>query len=305
MLFFSNILNAKETNSLKLIRHNFFYENDVFEGTDQDYTSGDKFSLLFYNKKNQYFSFSLTNQMFTPKNKKIKNLITTDIPYAGWTFLEFGIHNSSKNILNSLNIKLGMVGSSSKTKELQNTVHKMIGRPKVEGWKNQIKNEPGLNITYQRKWRIIPKKILSFESNIIPFASSTIGNIHINSKAGILMRIGINPIKDFGSMPMNIASASGIPVKNISLYNKMNPFSFTLNFLLSGNMVIRNIFLDGNTFKKSYSVKKKRLIGYGSIGITLRYKHILLNIHHVMKTKTFNIERKRHNYDSFIFSYIF
>ena len=113
---------------------------------------------------------------------------------------------------------------------------------------------------------MIPKPIYGIESNFIPFLEASLGNVKIRATAGALMRFGLNPIEDFGSSSIDVGGENGIPICTNCLCPTYKPWSFTLNIALAGNVVMHDIFLDGNTFGESHSVEKEKdNHGYGSI----------------------------------------
>jgi len=98
-LFSSTTLLADESESWELNRFNVFFENDLFSTTDSQYSSGEKFSLLYHvsnpsnplydllyldNGRNDvYVSFALVNQIYTPADLTDPDPIPDDRPYAG------------------------------------------------------------------------------------------------------------------------------------------------------------------------------------------------------------------------------
>ena len=96
----------------ELCRFSFYYENDMFSTTDGQYSSGEKFNwfyhvdnrsnllydLLFidYGAYDAYANLSIVNQIYTPVDLTKTELIVDDRPYAGWSYLEYGIHKSSQ-----------------------------------------------------------------------------------------------------------------------------------------------------------------------------------------------------------------
>ena len=44
-------------------------------------------------------------------------------------------------------------GPAALGEEVQNNFHRLINGDRVNGWNNQLRNEPGLTLTYERRWR--------------------------------------------------------------------------------------------------------------------------------------------------------
>jgi len=55
-----------------------------------------------------------------------------------------------------------------------------------------------------------------------------------------------------------------------------------------GRYVVRNIFLDGNTFTSSHQIGKKPFVADMRVGLTVVLKNVELTVAHTFKTREFN-----------------
>jgi lipid A 3-O-deacylase len=69
-------------------------------------------------------------------------------------------------------------------------------------------------------------------------------------------------------------------------------FYFYLN--VEGQAVLRDIFLDGNTFRDGPHVEKYPLRGALTSGLALRFKHWSLGYGYVFGSRSFKTERRGH-----------
>lgn len=302
-------------------RFNIFFENDMFSTTDSQYSSGEKFGLLYHvlNPLNPlydllyldegivdaYVSFALVNQMYTPADLTQTTLIEDDRPYAGWTYLEYGVHKSSREDLRSLYIQVGMVGPASKTEEIQKIIHKMTDSTPPEGWDNQLKNELGINLTYVHKWRFVPEPLGSFESSFVPFVQGDLGNISIKATGGVSARFGWNIPKDFGVSTIDSGGEIGVLVLDECKNMRQNKWSFSFNINAYGSAIARDIFLDGNTFKDSHSVDKENFLAYLGFGLSARYENIVVDFIQTKSTPKFKKEDSIHTVGTVVVSWIY
>ena len=312
---------AQDSENWKLYRANFFFENDLFSTTDSQYSSGEKLGLLYhvenptnplynlfalnFGEYDAYVSFALVNQIYTPVDLTDPNLIVDDRPYAGWTYVEYGIHKSSKENLRSLYLHVGMVGPASKSEQIQKGIHEITGSNPPMGWDNQLENELGVNLKYVHKWRFVPKTIAGIESSLIPFVEGDLGNISTKLMVGAGGSFGWNIPKDFGVTTLDTGGEVGVPVLDECKYMRKKDWSFSFNLAAYGSAIAHDIFLDGNTFRDSHSVDKKNFVAYLGFGFTARYKSFVLDFTQTKSTPKFKEEDKIHTVGTVILSWLY
>ena len=317
----NDAVDNKTDNSWVLQRSNFQYENDLVFNSDSEYTSGIKLENIYsiknissswlkipfyYDEKNYHFtSLGISQQIFTPKDTTSKNVVVNDRPYAGWLYLDFGLHESTEDELYSFSLQFGVVGPGSLAEQSQKEIHRIRHLYIPQGWDNQLKNELGINLIAQHKWLLKTDTIYGIDSNFIPFAEASLGNVKTYARVGMLMRFGINPGSDFGSSSIDVGGANGIPTVPGSLFTDGKDWSFSINLALAGTAVAHDIFLDGNTFKSSHSVEKEPFVGYAAYGFSARYKRIAMEYILTDTTKEFKLQAENHKYGSILISYIF
>ena len=320
VLAFCQLLSA-ENGAWEFERINYYFENDIFSSTDSEYSDGSRFSVLMYRpegedewlripfseelERNHFISFSLTQQIFTPDELNATALIEDDRPYAGWLYVEIGLHQSSERNLDSLSLQVGVVGPASGMEQLQRYIHEQTDSEIAQGWDNQLNNEFGVQLNYQHKWRYVPATFWGIESSIVPYLGGEFGNIAIKANTGAMLRMGWNVPEDFGSSTIDEGGENGIPVRRKCLYTPQKNWSFNLTFAGGGTAVARDIFLDGNTFSESHFVDKQYLKAYGSVGLSGRYKNLNFDYIKTYHTQQFDNGNTAHSIGSIIVSYIF
>lgn len=323
IILISNNLIAEEEikNNWIFDRINVYLENDKYFGTDDGYSTGDQITALYHisnedyaffdllgykdEKTYSYATFSIANQIFTPTDFEETALIPDDRPYAGWTFIESSIHKTTQNELRSLSLKVGLLGPMSGSEQIQNEFHRVIGAEISQGWENQLGNELGINLKYTQKWRYHSKISNDFESSLVPFVSAELGNVAINATAGLMARIGWNISKDYGTSSIDLGADPGIPVYGEYKNMRLKPWSLSFNFMAASSAVARDIFLDGNTFSSSHSVDIEHLVAHYGVGLTLRYKNLVIDVMEIQTSKQFKLQKQSHGIGSLIVSYLF
>ncbi|MBN2398557.1 MAG: lipid A deacylase LpxR family protein [Deltaproteobacteria bacterium] len=321
---------ARRTSTVTL-----YMENDLFYNTDRQYTHGTKISwispdlaeyrdnplvpawshplierLPFVNRPGDQRSVSLSlgQSIYTPEEIERSDLITDDRPYAGMTYLAVGFHSKSTDRMDTLEIDVGIVGRHSYAQDMQEAVHDRIDSINPQGWEHQLRDEPVLNVFFERKWRLLRTGYSrGLGSDFIPHIGTGLGNAFTGASAGGEVRYGWNLPNDFGTYVIRPGSDSNAPMDSTD--PRFFPFfrraGVHLFFAATGTAVARNILLDGNTFRDSHSVDKEHFVAcfVGGIGIIAgRFK---ITYSHVYQTKEFKTQENDQQYGAISVSYSF
>jgi len=333
-LLFSIRVSAEEEKKAeeKSWTFSFYFENDLFADTDQNYTNGVKLTwispdltryaeseqlpewglkivrlLPFINEPGfqRNIGFSVGQNMYTPEDISLSDLIEDDRPYGGWLYLGAAFHSKNDRRLDSMEIHLGMVGPASFAEETQTFVHRLRDIQIPQGWENQIKNEPGLAVVYERKWRsMVMGSPGGMGIDVIPHLGATLGNVYTYANAGFEMRFGWNLPVDFGTSLIRPAGDTSAPAGSGDLrLSGRHEFGVHLFGALNGRAVLRDIFLDGNTFRDSHSVEKKSFVGEAVAGVSVICGRFKLSYAQVFQTKFFDIQENNHSFGSLAISF--
>lgn len=312
----------------------FYLENDLFSGTDEHYTNGVKLTWVsrdlvsfaeagklpgwilpviekfpFINEPGllHNISFSIGQNMYTPGDTSRRDLVTDDRPYAGWTYLSTGFHSKNDRRLDSLEFALGIIGPQSYAERTQRLVHKIKHVDIPNGWDNQLNNEPGLVITGERKYRFFRTGLTEeFGIDAITYLGGAMGNVLTCVSTGIEARAGWSIPYDFGTSLIRPAGGTSAPADSHDPRLSDNyPFSLYAFTSVEGRLVLRDIFLDGNTFTKSHNVEKNLFVADLTTGICLTWYRFMLSYAQVMRTREFEGQDGNHHFGSVMISYIY
>ncbi|MGH8650198.1 MAG: lipid A deacylase LpxR family protein, partial [Burkholderiales bacterium] len=251
-------------------------DNDLFAGSDQNYTSGIRIAYaapmapshplestaraLPFLGGPLRVSYSLGQQLYTPRDISASQPILTDEPYAGYLYVGIGFESEpprggAPRVLTSAQLQVGVVGPAALGEQTQQAAHKIFNSKEANGWDNQLKNEPALNLFYDRVWigwyeTRIGEAGSGYRIDLSPHVGAALGNVYTYAAGGATLRFGPN-------LPASLGPRSLRPGPPGSDYYKTAPDGHWHLFLsLEGRAVARNIFLDGNTFTDSQSVDK-------------------------------------------------
>ncbi len=285
----------------------FNFENDYFADRDRHFTNGVRFSWLsaeeeipkwlysfsellpFFDESGQKrYSLSVGQNIFTPRDITRSDLIVSDRPYAGWSYLGFGIISDKGTSYDNIQLTVGVVGPSSGSELSQKRVHEWTDSQDPKGWSHQLSDELGVILRYETKWRNIYQfSPFGLAMDFTPHLGGAIGNVYTYAATGLTARIGYDLPSDFGPpriQPSLPGSDFFVPTKQVGWY---------LFAGAEGRAIARNIFLDGNTFDDSHSVDRKGFVGDIQAGVAFTYGDLRIAYTHVVRSKEFKQQQAR------------
>jgi hypothetical protein len=299
------------------------YENDLFTPNSEDryYTSGLQLTSLkkteppawlaevskwapFYQSGHDLnlLQYNLGQKIYTPEDINATELQENDRPYAG--YLYFGIsvlsrfiHAEHYDVGNQFEITIGIVGPASYAEQTQKLVHEITGSTSPQGWDNQLNNELALGLNYSRFWRLTRPLTKNLSFGINPQVSGAFGNVYIYGAGGLMLKFG-NDVKRDLSPP---SIRPGFPGVIYFDGNKRSSWYIYLGF--EGRLVLRDIFLDGNTFTDSHSVEKELLVGDMQYGFVYMFDTIRFSFSNMVGTDEFKAQKEKTRYGAINISF--
>jgi len=310
----------------------FYFENDMFAGTDRNYTNGTKLTwispdltsyassdrlpkwflpyvkrLPFINEPGlkRNLAFAIGQNMYTPRDISRRELTVDDRPYSGWTYGAVAFHSKNSRRLDSMELQLGMVGPLSFAEQTQDLVHKLRGLQRPQGWDHQLDNEPGLEMIYERKLRLWQIASLSgLGADAIGHLGAALGNVAIYANSGLCLRLGWNIPVDFGTSLIRPAGDTNAPLDSRDTrLSSSARFGVHLFSTLDGRAVARDIFVDGNSFADSHRVAKEHFVADAAAGISLLLYNFKLSYAQALRTREFECQDKYHSFGSITMSF--
>lgn len=317
---------------------NLYFENDLFEETDQNYTNGARISLIspdvssyiddrngvlpdwvrYLNRELTFFHKShrglqrnvvltMGQTMYTPQDINRTDLITDDRPYAGWLYAGIGYHSKNDRQLDSMELNLGMIGPASLAEETQDFIHDLRGFEKFKGWDNQLSNELGLVAVYEHKDKFLRETYyggLGYDA--ITHFGASLGNVATYLNGGFEVRAGWNIPADFGTAAVRPGGDNAAPGSSWdSRLSGKRLVGLHMFASVDARLVLRDIFLDGNTFSDSHSVAREPLVADAAVGLSLSYGKLKVSYAKIHRTKEFKLQNKGHSYGSLSLSMTF
>jgi len=292
----------------------FMLDNDLFAGTDKNYTSGFQFdwrsssynqpawmsaitgrmSLIFPEGGTPRWGVSFGQNIFTPEDTQRRNPDPRDRPYAGWLFGTLSLASYTATSYGSVELQMGIVGPGALGEQFQNGVHRIRGFDLAEGWDHQLKDEFGINLMVARQWRWnYETGIDGLQYGFVPSVNASLGNVYTYASAGMMARIGSNLNADFGP-PRTRPAQSG----SAFFQPEGSGFGWYVFAGAEGRAVARNIFLDGNTWRDGPHVQRENFVGDLSAGVAIMYRRARLTATYTIRSREFETQRGNSQYGS-------
>jgi hypothetical protein len=286
------------------------WENDATRGSDRHYTQGSKIRYLssdsavpgWLNRLSDHipavglrpealkFGVEVGQEIYTPENLDAADLIRDDRPYAGWLYGSVSLQRRGAGladipVLENLGVDLGIIGPESFAEDTQKVWH---GRD-PRGWDHQLQTEIGFNLRYDRSYFFRFNRRSSWTFDIIPGVETSLGSVSTYFGSFGLFRAGYN-----------VPDRFDVPVGRTD--KKFGAYAFMRS---GGRLVLRNVFLDGNTWRSSHSVDKNYWVGDLSAGVTVVLKSFELTASNNYRTREFHGQDRADSFGSATISFKF
>jgi lipid A 3-O-deacylase len=237
----------------------------------------------------RFVSLSLSQRMYTPEDITRRDLVEDDRPYAGVLTAGLGFHFRHGNHMDSFRFEAGIVGPHSYAGDIQKFLHRTFGWTSPEGWAHQLKDEPvlGLGYDHRRKLRAA-SGAAGIDWELIGQAGGDLSNLFTALGQGLEIRAGWNLPSDLGTSRIGPASdAAALLVDPAPSPAGPDRIGFHVFAALDVHEVIRDLLLDGNTFRSSHRVDKEPITADLSAGFALSYKRIKACLSYTYQSRRF------------------
>lgn len=225
--------------------------------------------------------------MYTPQDHTRSDLILNDRPYAGLLYVGMSWNRRKSNpqtsveMLDTREMTAGVIGTLSLAEQSQNIVHDAIGSKRFQGWHNQLKNEPAMQLAVERKFKgyrgadvITP----GFSGDSIGSLGMRLGNIETSASVVIEGRFGWNIPNDFGSYTIRPGAENRAPSTDLDknesgnghLVSVKHHSGFHFFGILETKLVAHDFSLDGNLYQDSHRVTRRPWVSQAAVGFSVQ-----------------------------------
>lgn len=292
------------------------YENDIFANEDRYYTNGIRLSRVgqvrtppswLANVARRFpgideadalpYRLSISHNLYTPRDIENPRFPPNDRPYAAWLNVQFATGTASERGADRVQVGLGIVGPLAFGEEIQKAVHSAVDSPEPVGWDSQIRNEPTLQLGYDRFRRLVTLGEPGGAGlDATWMGGAMIGNAHTHVAAGGFLRAGHNLPRGYGP-PRITPSISGA-----GYFQPSRDPSWYLYLGVEGRRVFRDMFIEGNSFGGVDGVSRKRNVGEVFSGLVYTRGPLRFAYTHIWRTREFVGQAEGQSYGALSFS---
>lgn len=280
---------AQETLPLQDTVHFFTYENDSRFFTDRFYTSGIQLSVKHSNDPRGQFAKRVTHSVcawidcddakvftsqanfgqliYTPQDITIGEPQPLDRHWGGLLYYEqvYSFLSPDQRTLTTFAGQIGVTGKMSLAEPAQKAFHRILGRPRPQGWDNQLGGSLGINASAEKRtardalsgdlWRDV-------RLNTATYWRLAAGNIQTYAAAGVAVVVGkdlplVSPPPPGIGNKVNTGAAS----KGPGFTSCMVPWVQCTAFgSIEARLLAYNVFLDGRLLRNDRKVKRRSFV---------------------------------------------
>ena len=167
-------------------------------GTDQPPAISDLDDLI-WGRGVQRIALGVQQSLFTPRDTQSRVVIPGDRPYAGVLLAPVNLLSDTDLSRSVAGLQVGVLGPYAGGYQVQNGFHSAIGDTPNLGWRNQLPNQPVLQLQAGRTWRLPLLARSGVSVDALPAVFAAGGDFRTYAQAGGTLRIGQGLDSDFGT----------------------------------------------------------------------------------------------------------
>ena len=226
-----------------------------------------------------------SQQIYTPTVSNAANPPLTERPYAGVLLGTVSLIQDNAATRSVLALALGVVGPAALGEQVQNGFHDLIGQQHKYGWRTQLHNEPLLEITSERSWRLPLGGAAGAQIDALPEITVALGTLRNAAQAGLTLRLGQGLDSDFGVArlrPGLTGTDVFFPTRDVAWYAFAGA---------DAQAVASDVTLDGNTWEDGRGVSIRPLVAEFQAGAALMIGGTRLTLAQVFQTQQYQHQK--------------
>jgi lipid A 3-O-deacylase len=196
--------------------------------------------------------FGVGHEMYTPRREDAAGPLPGERPHAGYLFGIVEGRVATPGRSRSGWVEVGLVGPATRTADVQSVVHRWFDFREPIGWDQQLGNEPVVQFGGEVQRAFSAAAPAGVALSAVPQLRGELGNRRVAAAPGVMLG---------RSRGMSTAPAH---------HSEVAPVGVAVFAAVQPTLVLRNLFLDGSTFRDSHSVEKRHGVLHASGGVTVQ-----------------------------------
>jgi len=224
----------------------------------------------------------LGQKIFTPNYIFDEDPSNHDRPYAGWLFVEATSTRVEGRTERALGLEVGVTGKPSLAGPAHRWFHGFLKKHPPMGWEHQIPFEPAFLVRYEQRQAIsLSSPGLPMDIGWEPSFGANVGTLRTSLFAGLGVQAGWNATR-WGEWKGEMSRG----------------FFFRIGLDVEGELIARDLFLDGSTFRSSVHAERKPLVGRLRGRVQIGWSRLALEFRSTRSTLEFQGQDGGHTYGS-------
>ncbi|WND01990.1 lipid A deacylase LpxR family protein [Temperatibacter marinus] len=297
-------------------------DNDFyFSDRDEEYTNGQRLNVSFPFRKepkwlmkavdwfpvgeeSKFRRYSLTfgQSVFTPRDVSRPDIVITERPYAAYGYLGAGYADPKDFHTDLFNINVGVTGKLALGEAIQKTLHDLKGSKEPQGWVHQHGEELTLMAQFVRMHAGREGSLIGGDYwDVTPHSGFSLGTPNSHLMGGVTFRVGTAIGREAGGLPV---LQPQMIVHDI--YRSDPSFAFNVVAGIESRLVLYDFSLDGSLFGgNKHTVEKKTFVTQAHLGFVAYYRGWRWGYTHIIESKRYDLQKRRHTYGSITLSRYF
>ena len=177
----------------------FEYDNDLFAGTDRDYTGATRLAWSPAGTGGERTLFTLAQDAWTPEDTDAARPPAGQRPYAGWLYLSAARAVAAGEGTWTGHVSVGVLGPSAGAEAVQRFLHEATGSEPVNGWDSERGDRAALQLGLRRDVSAVRRRtVAGRELDLGWHAGAALGTVTGYLHAGGSLRFGRGTARTVG-----------------------------------------------------------------------------------------------------------